>query len=324
MKNRFVILLVAILSTVQVALAESSPNEVDPYGAPVVMWTGPNKGKVLDTSIRRSLVILKGDAAAIAHPEPGDTVVANFFSEGKFWIAKIPPDAVQDVIVQMEHFPALVPAGHIQGRFILKPGKEIELFPQVGTDEPKTKKLSDITSSNEAVTVPPEKFDVIKGLMKHFGLALRLVNTADRYRDMVTRQHHLVEQFKLNITPEEKQAMLIRTIQLSHESGMKRLYNTILRSCSSVWFHEIMDQSIHYPWNRKLAEVLGMLPTVAKFYLQARGILDAGTVLPDFKTEREGYLTPESSEEAKAAKGNAESTCSPSEKKCMDTFTPTH
>src|SRR4051794_36187484 len=114
----------------------------DPWGIPHPMPAGPHKGKPILMHKKRPIKILSAEEAAPYHPAQGDLVFANFNSEKKFWIAKLPADAVETVYFQKEHYSKIMPIQHALLRFKLKPGKEITLYPQSGTEMPTRNKIS--------------------------------------------------------------------------------------------------------------------------------------------------------------------------------------
>ena len=95
-----------------------------------LMPKGVHQGERLDTTQRRSIRILDADEATPYTKAAGDTVFANFFHEGKFWLARLPADAVEEVYLHKDVFNAPIPVAHSQLRFRLKEQQAIELFPQ--------------------------------------------------------------------------------------------------------------------------------------------------------------------------------------------------
>src|SRR6188474_1532562 len=77
-----------------VAVSAVRASEFSRFDGPFPMPDGPFKGQALETEEKRSIHILSADQAKDIPSAPGDTVVANFYSEGKFWIARIPAGAV--------------------------------------------------------------------------------------------------------------------------------------------------------------------------------------------------------------------------------------
>ena len=84
----------------------------DPFLAKQLMSTGKYKGEATNTDAQRSVVQLCGVEAAKYGAYPGEPTFANFSYEGKSWVAIVPPNAVQDIDMMLEYFPAIVPAAH--------------------------------------------------------------------------------------------------------------------------------------------------------------------------------------------------------------------
>src|SRR5205823_2114821 len=78
------------------------PDPRDPFDPAALVPAGPYKGLRYDTRYGRSVHLLSPAEAAPYHPAPGEVLVANFGHQGSFWIARVPPDAVKDVIFQEE------------------------------------------------------------------------------------------------------------------------------------------------------------------------------------------------------------------------------
>lgn len=274
--------------------AEPSLPISDFYAPKLIMPSGVNRGKVVDSDTRRSIELLQDPAAAPFRQAPGDRVFAQFHRNGRFLIAVLPEHAiVQQTIVQLEHFPAVVPAGHMQLRFLLDPSTPLRLYEQTAPGVPPQPagELTDFLFSAEATPVGGEPYDLVKGMNDHFLLSGRLVDTSSKYADMVTKNQHLVEQLRLNVTPAESRALLDRAISVSDEIRSKlRMYNTLQASCVSVILDDILDKVVRRPGlMAAIARFGDRVPTNAWQYIGARGLLyrDPAEQMPDFKTEME-------------------------------------
>src|SRR5512139_2576021 len=97
--------------------AECTLDPADPFEPHASMPRGPFAGRCLDTSEQRSIRILSPvQAAAYGLAPDRDRIlaIANLRHAGRYWVAEIDPEAVEEVILQIEHFPAIVPAAHTQ------------------------------------------------------------------------------------------------------------------------------------------------------------------------------------------------------------------
>src|SRR5262245_46030169 len=73
-----------------------SPN--DPFVPDGIIRSGPLAGKKINTDWLRSAKILTPEEAQRYPHEPGETLVANFRHDERWWIARVPPGAVKEVI----------------------------------------------------------------------------------------------------------------------------------------------------------------------------------------------------------------------------------
>lgn len=272
-----------LLAGVLVFLSLSVAADVlDPY-SDAVMPAGPFKGQRLDTSIRRSILM--------ARTEPGTIGFYNFFHEGKFWYASVPEDAVEDVIFQVEYFPAIVPAAHTQLRFRLKEGKELTLIPQATADLPKVAKIRDVIFSGEATFVAGsnQQYDLVKGLFNHFALSLRVMSLSAKAAQMVTERKHTVRQILVKLTEPEKQRVFRDALKRSHAAGMNRMYNTLAKSCTTEVF-DLLDDNVHYKLFNQIFAFLDRIPTNAYLYLKLRGLTypNGASKLPTLNDEMRG------------------------------------
>ena len=58
------------------------------------------------------------------------------------------------------------------------------------------------------MTRPGDKYDLFKGTQEHFAIAYRVTTMEARYEDMVLRQGHHVEQWRLLLEKAEAEALL--------------------------------------------------------------------------------------------------------------------
>lgn len=273
-----------VLALFFVSLLARAADVVDPY-AEAYMPAGPHKGKRLDTSIRRSILL--------ADTKPEEIGFYNFFHEGKFWYARVPDNAVEEVIFQVEYFPAIVPAAHTQLRFRFKEGRELVLSPQGTADLPKVAKIRDLVFSGEATFAAdqPQKYDLVKGMFNHFALSLRVLSLQAKAAQMVTERGHQVRQILVKLSDAEKQRVFRDALKRSHAAGMSRMYNTVLKSCTTEVF-DLLDDNVHYALFNRLFAFLDRIPTNSYWYLWLRGLLypNGGSKLPSLNDELKGIL----------------------------------
>ena len=225
-------------------------NVNDSFDPQARMPKGPLKGQCINSCKQRSVKLLTSAEAAPYRPLPGMLVVANVSHGGDFWVAQIPTNAIEDVIFQIEHFPAVVPAAHTQLRFRFKRGTEVLLVSQAMNAPFTQVGIKDLVYSVEAVGIPEGRFDLVAGFFDRFALAYRLISLQDRAEQMLVKDQHRVEQLKLNLKPEAKQQLLRKAILFSDRAGMRKMYDTFARNCTTELFHAI-DQSIQYDGRRQ-------------------------------------------------------------------------
>jgi hypothetical protein len=266
--------LVALVLTVVCSTAPGADNF---ERAP--MPKGLHRGQLLDTSFKRTVRVLGPEETAPYRRADDDWVVANVLHEGQFWIARIPNGAVRDIFFQKEVFPAVVPAAHTQLRFRFKDGHEAELFPQYEGTTPPDRFLGDLVFSVDAVQVPGDVFDVWRGLWNHFGLALRLVSLKEVYYRSVYGRGHTVEQIRLVLGDEAKQAAFREALRRADRARMDVMYNTVRESCTTNAFG-IIDVAIHGAWYFLVpTSAPHVLPVLPRTYLRLRGLISRADLL---------------------------------------------
>lgn len=163
----------------------------DKYESRVVLPAGSHKGECADTTSARSVI-------QVMEPSSPDTdiiQVANVGHNGSFWLADFPKNGVEDVIFQMERFPAAVPAAHTQIRLKFKKDSPVRLTNQL--DPNRQIFLREFALSTEAIGQKGWKYDLIKGMKDEYLTAYRITSMADKYKWMVLTLKHSVEQWPL-------------------------------------------------------------------------------------------------------------------------------
>ena len=285
-----------LLALALLARAYSASCLLDPsdrYDPRAEIPSGPFKGRCLDTRELRSLrVVSRGEAEARGlAARPGLLYLANVRHADRFWLAAVDPGAVEAAIVQIEFFPAIVPAAHTQLRFRFAPGRQPVLVPQRGGAPKDRVRLRDLVYSVEAVPVMGgDPYDLVKGMEDHFGTAYRMVSLSDRYRRMVVTDHHRVIQLRLKLTPRERRELFVHAVRLGDRSGMKLMYHTLGRNCTTELVR-VIDQTVAYsPWRSAVKNAtffMCSIPTELPHTLRIRGLLEdgAGSRMPDLDRE---------------------------------------
>ncbi|WP_127024318.1 lipoprotein N-acyltransferase Lnb domain-containing protein [Chroococcidiopsis cubana] len=222
----------------------------DPFDPQAQMPSGPFKGVCVNSCEQRTAKILSPIQAAPYNPKPGTIAIANVSHKGKFWVAQVPVNGVQDAIYQIEQMFNSCPLCHSQLRFRFKPGSEVILVPQSLSESPTEVRLSDLVYSIEATGTPGAGFNPAGALANLFGLSFRLVSLEDRAQRMIIVDKHKVEQIRLALRPEEKQKLLKNAMLQADRSGMKFMYSFYDRNCTTELF-KVIDSSVSYGGSRK-------------------------------------------------------------------------
>ncbi|MBS1984317.1 MAG: hypothetical protein JST16_09095 [Bdellovibrionales bacterium] len=292
----------------------------DPYSLDVRFTDGPNRGRCIDLSVGRPVHVLTEDEARPFTPSAGEKLVANFHHRGRFWIARIPAQAVAEVLFQTERFDppgdaksagvqinqALWFSAHAQLRFRMKEGKDIVLMPQDKNSENPDERvrLRDIIVSSEAVTMPGDSFNLLKGEMGSFALAKRFTSLDEKIQSMIVEQKHVVRQDRIRAG--DSDAEVEQNNQLFLETALRRserdyqsyrrhepvAYNTLQASCVTDAFG-LFDEADHFGLlqNSALSDLFKRNPTFIPGYLAKRGLIEPLEVLnrPPTLNQEFGY-----------------------------------
>lgn len=262
----------------------------DPFRLISVMPAGPLAGVPISTREKRSGVILNEKEAAPYKPGPGEVVIANLYHEGKFWIAKVPVEAVKDVYFLSENYSKTLPLNHSQIRFQMEPGHEITLYPQVGTKMPIKRKLSDLLVSVEAHWAMGDTFNTFKGIFPRYALQFRVVSPDQAYYKSCFELRHAIQQIKMNLKPQEKSAIFLQALTDSnHNASFPRMYGALCKSCTTEVF-KMIDSQMHYRHIiSQIASGLDISPITPRTYLYLRGLISANDLwknpTPNFEVE---------------------------------------
>jgi hypothetical protein len=276
----------------------------DPFRPEARMPQGPFAGEKIDTDMSRSAQRLS--RAEIEHyakkagVDP-KTIALGFANlrqkfpqadgDARFtWsVALVPKDAVADVALLKETFPAPVPAAHTLMRFSLKPGKEAYVVPQAEGDTRPVERQRNLAMSIEAAGPKGWQYDLFNGVRDHFATAYNMETAESRFRHVESYDPpHPVEQLPLKLTHAQKQRVLAEAVDTATRAGMGGMYNTVTRNCTNELFH-ILDRGIgnNVPAHVHVARAATSetLPIIAEQYLQLRGVLDDSRKLPSLRDE---------------------------------------
>jgi hypothetical protein len=162
-------------------------------------------------------------------------IIDDFLHEGKYFRAKInlDPMAINSVYVQTMPFPVIpgVMAGHVQARFVMNPGFEIELLNVI--DGSVLEKVKDIIVSYEAALPVGGSYNFALGAVNSSPLVGRIVSGQQKYNEGPDRAFN---QYKIPISSLESTQLLNFYLLNAAEIQMKNYYNTITRNCTTTIF----------------------------------------------------------------------------------------
>ncbi|MEN9810805.1 MAG: hypothetical protein RLZZ488_2372 [Pseudomonadota bacterium] len=253
----------------------------DAYESKVLLPGGSHKGECADTTSARSVMLL---------PESSDSNVlrvANVGHNGSFWVAEFPKNGVEEVIFQMERFPAIVPAAHTQIRLKFKKDSPVRLTNQL--DSRKQIHLLEFALSTEAIGQKGWNYDIFKGMKDEYLTAYRITSLADKYKWMVVTQKHSVVQWPLNLDEKEKQLVLPAYVKRATEKGMTSTYHTLWRNCTNELF-KVFDSTLRYGGLRALPVVFTKInetyPVIVHGALNSRGLIRYRDLPPVYPPDR--------------------------------------
>ncbi len=252
-------------------------DSTDPFEPRERVPRGAHQGRCYDTRSARPVIVLDDSRAA---PYGGvgddDLVLANVFHDDRLWVARVPVDAVEVVLFQLEYFPAIVPAGHTQLRVRFRDDAPVTLTAQSGLDAGRTTKVRDLVMSVEAIGQPGYKYDLLRGLVNDFGAVYRVTSLAAKVDHMIVQQGHRVEQWELYLEPAETRRLVENFAYESDARRMQTMYNTLFVNCTNEAIR-IIDLSVDYTAaeqvGRFLAKITEFYPNIIRPALIARGLL---------------------------------------------------
>ncbi len=209
-------------------------DEQDPYEPHMRIDSGEYKGLCVNPTLRRSAQRLSVEEAQKYFPGTKDVVVANFSHDEQFWIAEIPFQQIDRILLQVEYFPVALgmEIAHTQFRVNFANGAKIRLKPQSTQQKTQTSlTLDGMIFSVENISPFGEAFDPIKGLFDQYRTAYRLVSLEQKYDWMVLTNGDWVEQYEFNFSPMEARLILAEGLNRGTKNSIGLSYNTLKHSC---------------------------------------------------------------------------------------------
>ena len=225
----------------------------DPFAPSGVMPSGPYAGRKLETNTKRSFRIISPEEAKLRIPAEvveraksikGTRFIANIGHFKKFWVGIFPPGSeIESIYFEMERFPPKWLAAHTELRINLKPGSEVILYPQEHAEYAPVKISNFVLSVEGVPMVDGPRFDMIQTMQDKFGLAKRLISVDERIRWSIIHEKHTVEEFALDLLPEQKEALWEIALKDLHDPEMTGIYHLLKKNCTNSMF-ELLDHFI--------------------------------------------------------------------------------
>ncbi len=249
----------------------------DPFETHERIPRGKYAGRCYDTTFARPVIVLDDDRAApYGGLRDGELLLANVYHDGRFWVARVPVDGVEEVLFQLEYFPAIVPAGHTEMRVRFRADSPVTLIGQSAADAGQEVTLRDLVFSVEAIGQPGYHYDLFRGLVNDFGAVYRVMSLETKLDDMVVKKQHDVEQWQLLLEPDETRRLIENFAYESDYRRMQTMYNTLFVNCTNEAVR-ILDMSVNYTAaeqvGRFLAKITEFYPNIIRTALIARGLL---------------------------------------------------
>jgi hypothetical protein len=209
----------------------------DPYDPGYLITFGKYKGQCLDASSVRPPLVLKEDDHQIT--------IANFYHDGRYWIAEIPKNAVSSVKFQGIPFDS-VAFGLIQfkhGQYRFKLSQPIVLHEQAGSKS-RTEILDDLIVSSTVTNPKDVEYSVFK--INAFGIATRILSPTARGVEEIAKDKSDVHQYELDLSPVVKSRLLMTAISRADDEGYKDIYKLWDRNCATTAM-DTLDATIARP-----------------------------------------------------------------------------
>lgn len=193
-------------------------------------------GKLVNTKKFQAPTLV--ESSGVAGRADSFIIIEKFLHNDIYYKAKLSlsSEAVQTSYLQTMPFPIIpgVIAGHVQARFVMNPGFEIELY------DPETNQLvdsvKDMIVSYEAVLPVGGSYNFALGSVDSSPLVGRIVSGQQKFSEGPDRQFG---QYRVPITGLESAQLLSYYLNDAIKIKMDLYYNTIIRNCTTTIFDGI-------------------------------------------------------------------------------------
>lgn len=225
-----------------VLILGSSPSWAESEEERAVFPKGKLKGQPLDISSIRSIRFGDEARAEELGAQPGDLIVENVKHNGQWYTARIPAGAVetthfQSVIVFKIPRTNLPLVAHSQLRFSLS--QPAALY-EPGSSTPVTT-LNDLTFTQDALGTGSGAFSPLKTLLGRYVAGTQLMSSDENFFRFGMASRFPVRQWKLDLTPEEGQAVLESALTRGDDFGYEKIFGFCGTNCTTTAFGALSD-----------------------------------------------------------------------------------
>ncbi|RYZ69116.1 MAG: DUF4105 domain-containing protein, partial [Proteobacteria bacterium] len=211
----------AIIAEPDNSCAQSSDANEGPYRFTSV--SSKYSGQCVDSNRFRAIQNLSIKANSV--------VLNNYQHANEFWEARfsIEPTNIEAVYLHVVRFPILsvVEAAHTQIRFKLKIPAQLK-----NQSSGKTATLNEVLISFEAVRPKDQPYNFALGALTNYAIVGRATSSAQR----LVESQAPMEQYELDLAPEEKTQLFKSTLTHATDIGIKYTYNTLRPNCTTTLF----------------------------------------------------------------------------------------
>jgi hypothetical protein len=224
-------------------------------------------GEPLDLSERRPVVDVGQTVFGAKYGRPGSQLVANFFYNGRFYLARVPDRGVRNTYFQLSYFPPQVAgqyvAAHSLLRFEMEQQAPVELVAPMPTPEelaalaaaPEDQRLARLPAEqvtpihNVAISAeaqwtqndPHKEYNLVRGTRGAFTQIVRMMAISDRMEEAYGSGNP-VDQIRLPLCAGQGDQVLRESMRTSQSDGISRLYDTFWFNCTTLVF-DILERT---------------------------------------------------------------------------------
>lgn len=226
-------------------------------------------GEELDLSERRPVVDLAETIFEKKYFSPNTHLIANFYHAGKFYIARINKEAVENVFFQISFFPPVVMKKYIAAHTLFRvetrsdmPVELVAVMPDKAkleslrglSEEEALAKLPEPTSiiiknfgisaeAQWAKNDPKKAYDLMRGKKGAFIQIIRFVSMEERYIQFF-KSGNPVTQIYLPQEDKDLNNIVAAGIKRSQSDGISYVYDTLFNNCTTTAF-DILESGLN-------------------------------------------------------------------------------